>query len=345
MKTKDMTLLVPAESLSTVSEAGEDLYFRVVPIKDEEQRTEAVQSALAAETVIAAAGNGTITTLGTPMTIETNYKTLNAKITFSLKNITIPTDEKLREEFLDSLGIYIKHSDGEQEYIRGNIIYDDKGYPSGIEIAISKFSTFTVISITNHAPAASKLSITGERVPGSTLKLSYTYSDKEKDRQGATAIKWYRAADRNGKNKLLIKEGTQYTYKITNKDLGKWLIAEVTPMARTGKTMGKTISTAVKITEKTVNTKVHGVETDTASDSSIKTTSFTTHMKLGLIGDKSYAKEIAAYITENYQSKNVVIAEEGNYYRVSADFKNKTAAIKACTDMRKKELIINYYVY
>jgi hypothetical protein len=187
------------------------------------------------------------------MTIETNYKDFATKIVFSLKNIEIPSNETERAEFLNSLGVYINHTDGDQELNKGTIVYDEAGNPVGIEIEISKFSTFTIVSINNTAPVVSDLTITGVAEAGNELAATYTYSDADQDEQGDSLISWYRADDKKGTNKVLVAEGS-FTYQVTKEDQGKYLMVEVIPVAKTGKLTGTGVIAKVKIKAEAVNT-------------------------------------------------------------------------------------------
>ena len=243
--TDEVTIHLPAESVAMLTDSDEDLYFRVVPIRDKEQKEETKQEAMTASIVLQAADGSKVEVLGTPMSIETNYKSTPTKVVFSLKAITIPTDQTEREAFLASLGVYVNHSDGEKELNRGTIIYDKDGNPVGIEIEISKFSTFTIVSIENTAPEVSKIKISGKTKEGSTLTAAYAYSDRDQDEEGATLIEWYRADSKSGKNKKLIASGA--TYQITAKDKGKYLLVMVTPIAKSGVREGSKVTAFIKM--------------------------------------------------------------------------------------------------
>jgi hypothetical protein len=45
--------------------------------------------------------------------------------------------------------VYIYHSEDDQELQKGTIIYDTNGNPTGIEISVNKFSTFTIVQFDN----------------------------------------------------------------------------------------------------------------------------------------------------------------------------------------------------
>jgi hypothetical protein len=70
---------------------------------------------------------------------------------------------------------------------------------------------------------------------------------------------------------------------------------------------------------------------------------YKSHVSLGVIGSKEYANRVAEIFRQDYDSANVEVKRKGNYYLVTMDFKNKTAAKKACEDMVSRKYIVNYY--
>jgi Rps23 Pro-64 3,4-dihydroxylase Tpa1-like proline 4-hydroxylase len=68
------------------------------------------------------------------------------------------------------------------------------------------------------------------------------------------------------------------------------------------------------------------------------------HVKLGVVGSKAYAEELAGIFKNTYKAGNVKVVKEGNYYRVYADFTSKASAEKACKELKDKKYIINYYI-
>lgn len=105
-----------------------------------------------------------------------------------MKDITLPAGKAAQEEFLSSLGVYINHSDGEQEFKRGIVKYDNDGNLSGIEIDVSKFSTFVSVRIINTARKAISVKFSGKITVGGILTLKYTYKDAENDKESGTKI-------------------------------------------------------------------------------------------------------------------------------------------------------------
>ncbi|MEW9701822.1 cadherin-like beta sandwich domain-containing protein [Paenibacillus sp. SI8] len=147
IETNDVQITLPGNTVSGALQSNEDLYVRFVPIRTDAAKQETEKRVLTAQIVTKAAGSGKVDLLGLPMTIESNLKNQETRLSFSLKGIQIPTDPKKRSEFLSSLGVYIEHSDGEKELLKGIIKYDSKGNPIGIEIVITKFSTFSLIEV------------------------------------------------------------------------------------------------------------------------------------------------------------------------------------------------------
>ncbi|SOB90686.1 uncharacterized repeat protein (TIGR02543 family), partial [Ureibacillus xyleni] len=84
--------------------------------------------------------------ISTPLEIKTNY-TGESKIALSLTNINFPSNPDELREFLNSLAVFIQHSDGEKKVEKGTIIYDSFGNPTGIAFVVNKFSIFTAIQI------------------------------------------------------------------------------------------------------------------------------------------------------------------------------------------------------
>ncbi|ROR25857.1 cadherin-like protein [Mobilisporobacter senegalensis] len=74
-----------------------------------------------------------------------------------------------------------------------------------------------------------------------------------------------------------------------------------------------------------------------------KAAEYETHIKLGVIGKKSYAETVAKIFKQEYDSANVKVQKKGKYYLVTMDFNNKTAAKIACEDMIRRKYIVNYY--
>jgi len=155
LKTAELTLAIEAsgaritleaETLGQLSGTGNDLFFRVVPIREPEEEQEVEERVVGSTELREYADGRTVLAVGQPMTIDTNYSERKTKVMFPLTGITLPTDAQERTEFLNGLVVFVEHSDGDKEVEKGQIIYNEAGVPVGIEIEIEKFSTFTIIS-------------------------------------------------------------------------------------------------------------------------------------------------------------------------------------------------------
>ncbi|GLC90167.1 leucine-rich repeat protein [Lysinibacillus piscis] len=125
---------IPASSLANFDT---DFYFRVVPVKAQTTKQQLEERAKAETSVQQFTNNATITLLGQPMTIETNMQ--NRPVT-----LTLPLPQNVTQEQLDNLAVYIEHSDGTKEVVRGKLV-DFKAGIRGIEFEVTKFSTFSIL--------------------------------------------------------------------------------------------------------------------------------------------------------------------------------------------------------
>ncbi|GIO14190.1 hypothetical protein J19TS2_37450 [Cohnella xylanilytica] len=137
IETEHATLSLPADVLSSLGNNLTDLYFRLVPIKDDAKK-KAIKQA------IPRSHDGqSVTPTGDSLEIETNYSSFETTLTIPFaKNGIDPArldTSKLR--------IYIAHSDGTTEFAVGTLVKNDAGNATGIRFKIDKFSTFTIVSL------------------------------------------------------------------------------------------------------------------------------------------------------------------------------------------------------
>lgn len=316
IQTEYGSIILSADSIKSLAESGEDLYFRVVPVKAETDKNAALTYAVNSQIVTKTAGGKEISVYAAPMTIETNYKDLPTTLKLSLKDVAIPADAKERAELLSKLAVFIKHSDGEEELSRGTIIYDSKGNPTDIQIELTKFSTFTIIGFDNVAPSVSNVKINGTAKVGKKVKGSYVYSDFDKDKEGKSIIKWYRADSAKGKNKTVITGADSLSYKVTKKDQGKYLILEVTPVSLNGSTKGNAVSGSVYVNAATSD-----------STNSVPAVSKVKISGSAVVGGKLTASYTYSTADKEKQGKSIY-----QWYRANnTGGKNKTA-IKGATE-------------
>jgi len=117
--TENALIRMPNSSLTGIEE---DFYFRLVPIKDRNEREEIEARAQTELVVREVAGSGEIVVVARPMTIETNLSSRPVTLILPLRDVEMPEDETERAAFLNRLGIFIEHSDGEKEVVKGEVV-------------------------------------------------------------------------------------------------------------------------------------------------------------------------------------------------------------------------------
>lgn len=142
------TVIVPASSLQGRTD---DLYFRLVPIKQRQERQQVENRAVTEQVVRELSGNEAAKVVSRPMTIETNISSRPVTLVLPLDAAKLPTNAAERESFLRELGVYIEHSDGTKEVVRGEVVTMDEaaagGNKLGLRFGIQKFSSFTIVHL------------------------------------------------------------------------------------------------------------------------------------------------------------------------------------------------------
>ncbi|MCM1990483.1 immunoglobulin-like domain-containing protein [Oceanirhabdus seepicola] len=96
-------------------------------------------------------------------------------------------------------------------------------------------------TVSNSKPEANSVTISGEVKVGQRITGNYQFYDKNSDNEGNSIFKWYRADDMNGTNKSKISNESGKTYILTNRDVGKYISFEVTPVATSGEKTGTAV--------------------------------------------------------------------------------------------------------
>lgn len=152
ISTNNVRVIIPNEAMNGWKE---DLFFNIVPVKTESERSEIEQRARTEQIVREAAGSAIVNVLGRPMMIETNMQ--DRPVT-----LVLPLPETgLSEQQLNELGIFIEHSDGTKELVRGEIVPFDITGKLGIRFTVNKFSTFTVVHLGSQTSKVHQAYMTG----------------------------------------------------------------------------------------------------------------------------------------------------------------------------------------
>ncbi|MBU5353027.1 S-layer homology domain-containing protein [Paenibacillus barcinonensis] len=142
ISTQNAVISIPTQSIAGFDQ---DLYFRIVPLKKESERKEVEDRAKKEQVIQQAAPNANVRVLARPVEIETNMQSREVTLTLPLGN-SLPTDAAARQQALNNLAVYIEHSDDTKELVRGKLVkLADSS--EGIEFTVTKFSTFTLVSV------------------------------------------------------------------------------------------------------------------------------------------------------------------------------------------------------
>jgi len=246
ISTESAKITIPNKSLV---DSQDDLYFRIMPVRKEDEKQVIKDRALNEKIVKEVVGGKDVNVLGIPMNIETNMENHPVTITLPLPN-GLQVSEKEKKDMLNHLVIYIEHHDGTKEIVKGNMIEYSNG-KQGIAFNINKFSTFTMFymqnvnnNIPNKAPTANNVRVIGKTIVNTTLNGQYIYKDQNNDPQGHSIYRWYRASDAKGTDKKVILGATKSSYKLTLADQGKFISFEVEPIAKTGEIKGSRVMSA-----------------------------------------------------------------------------------------------------
>ncbi|OMF98118.1 S-layer homology domain-containing protein [Paenibacillus sp. FSL R7-0337] len=147
--TENAIVRVPNESLEGTLQ---DFYFRLVPVRSATERNEIEKRATLEAVVREVAKDNKIEVVARPMTIETNLSSRAVTLILPLRDVKLPANEAARNAFLAQLGIFIEHTDGTKEVVKGKAVTYKEGL-LGLEFSVSKFSTFTIINFNNQSPA------------------------------------------------------------------------------------------------------------------------------------------------------------------------------------------------
>ncbi|MEK0317923.1 DUF4073 domain-containing protein [Cohnella sp. 56] len=148
--TGDAVVTIPTASITGF---GQDLYFRLVPVKSDDQRGQIEARAKQEKAVQAYVLNQAVKLYGRPVQIETNLQSKKVTIALPVKE-GLPSDATERNRLLEHLGVYVEHSDGTKDLVKGTVV--QVGGTPAVQFDIQKFSTFSLVymdGLNNNPPA------------------------------------------------------------------------------------------------------------------------------------------------------------------------------------------------
>jgi hypothetical protein len=410
--TEEAKIFLSKASISKVSSVlSDELYFHLVPVKDNAEKEAVTANAKVKAAQISSDTNSRVDIIGNPVTIETNMPSAETDIILPLTSVVVPDNTAKRKALLEQIAVYIEHSDGDKELVQGELVEYKQG-TYGIRFHINKFSTFTLVKTDAFLKATDK-EITKLIAPASavirgtnitatvanavssiTVKADVSYKANYKvylDKELKKEVKSNKLSLKTGINTSYIKvtaeDKTTKVYKVVitrNKSLkaditkvtipekasinGNVITAAVSNDSRilTVKALVSGKATYKLYTDKAlkkviknnkVNLKVGAnkvyikVTAENGRTTKVYTLTITrkeqtygTHVRLGVIGSKTYAEKVAKIFEKEYDTSNVSMKPVGKYYLVTMNYKDIAEANKACLDMIRREYIINYYI-
>lgn len=133
--TDNAGLIIPSGSLKDLKE---EVYFHIVPIKAADERKRVEQRLKGEPLLLQLASADGLQLVGRPMTIETNLSSREV-------TLVLPVKGELSQEELRNLSVFIEHSDGTKEVVKGELVAYNGSSTQGIQFTITKFSTFSIV--------------------------------------------------------------------------------------------------------------------------------------------------------------------------------------------------------
>ncbi|MGR7908040.1 S-layer homology domain-containing protein [Lysinibacillus capsici] len=124
---------------TSMNDFNEDIYFRIVPIKDALRQKAIENRAKQAEIVLQQGNGANVKLVGQPISIDTNLQ--NRQVT-----LLLPLPANLTSAQRENMMVYVEHSNGTAEIIRGRFAEFTRGQ-TGIVFDVEHFSTFSLLYV------------------------------------------------------------------------------------------------------------------------------------------------------------------------------------------------------
>jgi hypothetical protein len=149
-----LQILLPEE---TVGSMDEELYFRIVPLRQDEQRIGTISRLEQQEELQELVEGQPYSIFGDSLIIETNLSGKQVDLRIPIDVQLIPEGISL-EDYVDRLVVYIEHSDGDKVLQKGTIVTDKNGSVM-LEFTVYKFSTFTLLHLEGEEESGPEVSV------------------------------------------------------------------------------------------------------------------------------------------------------------------------------------------
>ena len=124
---------------TSMNDFNEDIFFRIVPIKDALRQKAIEDRAKQAEIVLQQGNGANVKLVGQPISIDTNLQ--NRQVT-----LLLPLPANLTSAQRENMMVYVEHSNGTVEIIRGRFAEFTRGQ-TGIVFDVEHFSTFSLLYV------------------------------------------------------------------------------------------------------------------------------------------------------------------------------------------------------
>ncbi|KMN40574.1 S-layer homology domain-containing protein [Lysinibacillus sp. LK3] len=124
---------------TSMNDFNEDIFFRIVPIKDALRQKAIEDRAKQAEIVLQQGNGANVKLVGQPISIDTNLQ--NRQVT-----LLLPLPVNLTSAQRENMMVYVEHSNGTVEIIRGRFAEFTRGQ-TGIVFDVEHFSTFSLLYV------------------------------------------------------------------------------------------------------------------------------------------------------------------------------------------------------
>lgn len=244
ISTNNVKLSVSPSSLNNINS---DIYFNFIPLTTTAQQNEVIARAKQQKIVKDVLGDGTISVVGSPITIETNLQNRPVQLVIPINNSDILNSTTDNTQWLQDLRIFIEHSDGDHELVQPTVVSSDDNQ-TGLQFTVNKFSTFTIVdmnklSTSNTSSSTGNTNNNSDNATSGTINPAYIqgYPDKTfRPDQGITRAEMasllYRLQATGG-------TGTSGTANYSDISSNFWAKQAIASMQSSGLMKGRTSTT------------------------------------------------------------------------------------------------------